>query len=295
MDAVTVDALGSPPRSRDDVDAPEAGPGQVLVRVCASSANPVDNAIAAGMLAQMVEHDFPVTLGRDYAGVVESVGDGVSGYAPGDEVFGFLTHANPTVHDGAWAELIKVGQGQSIAKAPQGVDLGVSGVAPLAAVTALACVDAIQPREGERVLIVGASGGVGSFAVQLAAQAGATVIAPGFPEDDEHLRGLGASERPDRGGELPAADAVIDLVSYAPEDYGDARVASPLNAAGDGPGRSNVGAVPTTENLERLAQLLADGTLRVPIQATYGLDRAPEALQALGTTHTQGKIAISVP
>ena len=101
MNAVTFDALDTPPRFRDDLDAPGAGSGQVLVRVRASSANPVDNAIAAGMLAQMVEHDFPVTLGRDYAGVVESVGDGVSEYAAGDEVFGFLTHANPTVHDGA--------------------------------------------------------------------------------------------------------------------------------------------------------------------------------------------------
>jgi NADPH2:quinone reductase len=292
MNAITFDALDTPPRA-SDLPQPEAGPGEVLVRVRASSANPVDNAIAAGMLAQMVEHDFPVTLGRDYAGVVESVGDGVSDYAPGDEVFGFLIHASPAVHDGAWAELVAVGQDQSIAKAPQGVDAAAAGAAPLAAVTALACMDAIEPKEGERVLIVGASGGVGSFAVQLAAAAGATVIAPGLPEDDEYLRGLGASERPDRG-ELPDADAVIDLVSYAPGDYGDARVASSLNAAGDGPGHSNVMAAPTTENLERVARLLADGKLRVPIQATYELDRAPEALQALGSTHTQGKIAISV-
>jgi NADPH:quinone reductase-like Zn-dependent oxidoreductase len=207
--------------------------------------------------------------------------------------FGFLTHANPAVHDGAWAERISVGQDRSIAKAPAGVDPAAAGAAPLAAVTALACVDAIGPAEGERVLIVGASGGVGSFAVQLAAAAGATVIAPGLDEDDEYLRGLGASERPDRG-DLPDADAVIDLVSYAPGDYGDARVASPLNAAGDGPGHSNVMATPTTENLERVAQLLADGTLRVPIQATYELDQAPDALQALAGSHTQGKRAIHV-
>jgi NADPH:quinone reductase len=143
------------------------------------------------------------------------------------------------------------------------------------------------------VLIVGASGGVGSFATQLAAQAGATVIAPGLPEDEEYLAGLGAAEVVARG-EAPEADAVIDLVSYAPEDYGDARVASPLNAAGEGPGRFNVGARPTTENLDRLAGLLADGTLKVRIQATYELGQAPEALQALASTHTQGKTAISV-
>ena len=95
MNAVTFDALDTPPRARDDLDEPVAGSGQVLVRVRASSANPVDNAIAAGMLAQMVEHDFPVTLGRDYAGVVEAVGDGVGDFAAGDEVFGFLTAREP--------------------------------------------------------------------------------------------------------------------------------------------------------------------------------------------------------
>ena len=120
MNAVTFDALDTPPHARDDLDEPVAGSGQVLVRVSASSANPVDNAIAAGMLAQMVEHDFPVTLGRDYAGVVEAVGDGVGDFAAGDEVFGFLTHANPAVHDGSWAELIAVGAEQSIARAPEG-------------------------------------------------------------------------------------------------------------------------------------------------------------------------------
>jgi NADPH:quinone reductase-like Zn-dependent oxidoreductase len=289
MNAVTFDALDTPPRRRDDLDEPEAGSGQVLVRVRASSANPVDNAIAAGMLAQMVEHDFPVTLGRDYAGVVEAVGEGVSDFAAGDEVFGFLTSGNP-VHDGAWAELIAV---DDVARVPEGVDLATAGAAPLAGITALACIDAIDPQPGERVLIVGASGGVGSLAVQLAARAGGTVIAPGLPEDEEYLAGLGAAEVVARG-EAPEADAVIDLVSYAPEDYGDARVASPLNAAGDGPGRTNVMAAPSTENLDRLAALLADGALKVPIQATYELGRAPEALQALASTHTQGKTAISV-
>ena len=84
------------------------------------------------------------------------------------------------------------------------------------------------------------------------------MIAPGLPEDEEYLAGLGAAEVVARG-EAPEADAVIDLVSYAPEDYGDARVASPLNAAGDGEGHTNVMAVPSTENLDRLAALLADG------------------------------------
>ena len=97
-------------------------------------------------------------------------------------------------------------------------------------------------------------------------------------------------------------DALLDLVSYAPEGFDthaavlkdDGRGASSLGAAGEGSGRHNVGAMPTPETLQRLAQLLEAGTLRVPIQQTYELDQADEALQALGTTHTQGKLAIRV-
>ena len=94
-------------------------------------------------------------------------------------------------------------------------------------------------------------------------------------------------------------DAVLDLVSYAPGAF-DAllkdggRVASPLGAAGDGPRRTNVMAAPTPENLQRLARLLSDGTLRVPVQETYELAQAPGALRALATSHTQGKLAIRI-
>src|SRR5207248_6023089 len=118
MKAVTLDGFDTPPRLRDDLPAPTPAAHGVLVRVHASSVNPADNSIAAGMLKQMgVEYEFPVILGRDYAGVVEQVGAEVTRYNVGDEVFGFLMHANPTVHDGSWAELILVPEGVSIARA----------------------------------------------------------------------------------------------------------------------------------------------------------------------------------
>jgi NADPH:quinone reductase-like Zn-dependent oxidoreductase len=277
--------------------------------VQASSVNPVDNSIAAGMLAQMgVEYEYPVTLGRDYAGVVEQVGADVTEYGPGDEVFGFLRHANPTARDGSWAELITVPSDASIARRPTTVDLAAAGAAPLAAITALTAVDALALSDGDTVLIVGATGGVGSFAAQLAAQAGATVVAPALPEDEQYLRDLGVTDIVPREGDVAAAvrerfpdgvDALLDLVNYAPGTYeavlkDGARVASPTGAAGEGPGRTMVMAQPTTENLDRVAKLLDSGSLKVPVQATYELDRAAEALQALGTTHTQGKLAIRV-
>jgi NADPH:quinone reductase len=309
MRAITIDGPDTQPAPREDLPAPTPADNEVLVRVHASSANPVDNSIAAGMLAQMgVEYEYPVTLGRDYAGVVEQAGATVAGFKAGDQVFGFLLHANPTARDGTWGELVTVTEELSIAPVPKGVGLDIAGAAPLAGITAMTLVDALELSEGDVVLIVGAAGGVGSLAVQLAAQAGARVIAPALPEDEGFLRDLGVSDVFPREGDVAQAvrdlvpdgiDALIDLVNYTPGTYdaalkADARVASSTGAAGDGPGRTNVMAAPTPENLQRLGALLADGSLRVPVKATYELAQAPEALAALTGTHNQGKLAIKV-
>jgi NADPH2:quinone reductase len=311
MRAFTLDSSDTPPGLREDLPTPQVGPDQLLVRMQASSVNPVDAFIAAGYLKAMAEHEFPVVLGRDYAGVVEQVGPAVTGYAPGDEVYGWLLHTNPTVHEGSWAELIAVPQGGSVARRPASVDVAQAGAAPLAALTALAASDALELGEGTTVLVVGASGGVGSFAVQLAAHTGATVLAPGLPEDEDYLGGLGAAAVLDRNADILAAvrerypdgvDALLDLVSSDPEALNayaavvrdGGRIASSVGAAGQGPGRTNVSALPGRESLERLAGLLADGTLTVPIQATYPLAQADQALKALTSQHTQGKLAITL-
>jgi len=309
MRAITLDSPETAPRLRDDLpDLTPAG-DHVVVRVHASSVNPVDNSIAAGMLASIgLEYEYPVVLGRDYAGVVEHVGEAVSKYKTGDQVFGFLLHANPHVRDGAWAERITLNEEISIAPVPDGVDLVTAGAAPLAGITALALVDALDLSDGDVVLIAGATGGVGSLAVQLAARAGARVVAPGLAEDEAFLSDLGVSAVIPRDGDVAAAvrerysdgvDALLDLVNFTPGTYeaalkDGARVASSTGAAGEGPGRSNVMANPTPENLHRLGELLAEGSLRVPIQRTYNLQQAPEALAALPAEHTQGKLAIQV-
>src|SRR5215207_6670738 len=310
MRAVTLDGFDSGP-ALHEIPTPQVASDEVLVRVRASSVNPVDGAIAAGMMSTMVEHEFPVVLGRDYAGVVEQGGSDVTRYAQGDEVYGFLPAANPTVHDGTWAELIVVPEDNFVARKPAGVDMAAAGASPLAAITAMTALDARGVSEGDTVLVVGANGGVGSFAVQLAANAGARVIAPGLPEDEEYLKELGVSEILPREADIAALvherypegiEALLDLVSYAPEGFDthaevlhdDGRGASSLSAAGEGSERHNVGAMPTPENLQRLARLLEAGTLRVPIQQTYELEQADEALHALATEHTQGKRAIRV-
>src|SRR3954453_21139962 len=229
MRAVTIDRPDTVPALREDLPTPTPAENEVLVPVHGSSVNPVDNSIAAGMLAQMgVEYEYPVVLGRDYAGVVEQTGAAVTDYQPGDQVFGFVLHANPSAHDGAWAELITVTEELSIAPAPAGVDLAVAGAAPLAGITAMTAVEALELSEGDVLLVAGATGGVGSLAVQLAAHAGASILAPALPEDDGFLRELGVSDVLPRDGDVVAAvrelvpdgvDALLDLVNYAPGIY----------------------------------------------------------------------------
>jgi NADPH:quinone reductase len=257
-------------------------------------------------MRDMAEHELPVTLGRDFAGTVERVGSKVSRYRTGDEVFGFVLHAGPIVHLGSWAELIAVPEDNQVSAKPGNVAFTDAGAAPVAAITALAALDALAPAAGETVLVIGAAGGVGSFFVQLAAAAGAHVIAPALAEDEGHLRGLGVGELVDRNADVAAAvrerhadgvDAILDVVSRTPDvsllkDGG--RLASSLGAAGDGPGRFNLMAEPTPANLERLAALLDDGSLRVPIQRSYRLEQAGEALQAFSAAHTQGKLGLTL-
>jgi NADPH2:quinone reductase len=310
MRAITLESFDSGP-TLQDIPTPQIAPNEVLVRVRASSVNPIDNAIASGMLKDMVEHDFPVVLGRDFAGVVEQVGSDVTRFSQGDEVYGAVPAVNPTVHDGTWAELIVVPEDNFFTRKPAGVEFAATGAAPWAGITALSALDALGVSEGDTVLIVGANGGVGSFAVQLATEAGATVIAPALPEDEEYLRELGVSEVLDRDADIAALvherypegiEALLDLVSYAPEGFDthaevlkdDGRGASPLSASGEGSERHNVGAVPTPENLQRPARLLEARTLWVPVQRTYELEQAGEGLRALATEHTQGKWAIRV-
>src|ERR671932_2707195 len=175
----------------------------------------------------------------------------------------------------------------------------------------MSALDALDLAEGDTILVVVANGGVGSCAVQMATNAGATVIAPALPEDEEYLRELGVSEILPRQADVAALvherypegiEALLDLVSYAPEGFDthaevlhdDGRGASPLSAAGEGSERHNVGAAPTQENLQRLARLLEARTIWVPVRRTYELEQAGEALRALATEHTQGKWAIRV-
>ena len=309
MRAFTLDAFGSPPGLRHDLVAPRPDAEEVIVRVLASSVNPVDAAIAAGMLREVAEHRFPVVLGRDYAGVVEQAGAAVSAFAPGDTVYGFLPYADPAVQHGTWCELIAVAAAGPIAPQPASLDAAAAGAAALAGVTALACLDALQLGDGDTLLVVGAAGGVGSLAVALAARGGVPVLATGRGDDVDYLRDLGADEVVDRDGDITeevrphhAVTALIDLVSGTPEalqanaavlvDGG--RAVSPLGAAGDVPGEHNVMGLASAGNLRRLAQLIDKRAVPVHIERTYPLADAGAALHAVIDEHKRGKLALSL-
>jgi NADPH:quinone reductase len=305
MRAITIDREGASAGLDSNAPAPTPASGEVLVRVHASAVNPIDAAIAAGMLTGMFDHEYPITLGRDFAGTVEALGDGADSFAVGDEVFGVVPPIAPSVHAGAWAELIVVGEA-TLVERPPAVDVNVAGAAAFAPAAAIPAVDAVAPQAGETVLVVGATGGVGTVVVQLLRAAGAKVIASVLREDEAYLRALGVVEFVPREGDVAAAvrerapggvDALVDLVSAVPGAFEaalkpGARVASTRHAAGEGPGRSNVNATPTAEVLGRIADLLARNILVLPISATYELADAPTALADLAGSHTQGKLAV---
>lgn len=305
--AVTVTDFGTPP-ALGEVAAPIAGPGQVLVRVSSSSVNPIDTGIAFGAFKDMLPFQLPLTVGSDFAGTVAAVGEGVTTLGVGDAVFGEINNFDLPVKQGTWAEMIAIDAQYAVA-IPAGVDSVAAGAAGLAGVTALMVVDALDLAAGHSVLIVGATGGVGSIAVQLAKAAGASVIAVGRDSDRDFLTSLGADEIIARGeaADVVAAvraahpegvDALIDLATaYQPTAYDGAvreggRISSATNAAGEGKGRTNIMHTPTAELLGRLATHLGEGTVKVPVQRTLSWTDPAAALASLRSGGKQGKTAV---
>src|ERR687894_16020 len=142
MRAITLESFDKGPTLQQEIPTPQIAPNEVLVRAQASSVNPVDGAIAAGMLKDMVAHEFPILLGRDFSGVVEQAGEDVGGISEGDEVFGFVPGLSPKVHAGTWAEYITVPESLATRK-PENIDAASAGAAPQAAITALSALDAL--------------------------------------------------------------------------------------------------------------------------------------------------------
>ena len=289
-----------------EVPDPTPGRGEVLVRLVASSLNGFDSAVAAGYLQGMMEHRFPVVLGKDFAGTVEATGEGVSRFSPGDAVFGVVM--KPHLGDGGIGELLVVGEDNGIAAVPEGVDLPVAGALGLAGTAAVDALAAADLQAGHTVLISGATGGVGALAVQYAVATGAAVIATAQPgKEAEFVTGLGAQHVVDYAGDVPAqvraiAPAGVDAVLHLAGD--GAALADLLTPGGTIASTLGFGseqhsaavavmANPSAETLQRLAGDVAAGRISVPVTATYPLEQAPQAL-ADYRAGAIGKLAIRV-
>jgi NADPH:quinone reductase-like Zn-dependent oxidoreductase len=294
-----------------DIPTPEAGPGQVLVRVRAASVNGIDLSIASGRLQGMLDYNFPVVLGKDFAGTVEAVGSGVSGFAVGDRVFGVVSDPSP-LSSRSFAEYLAVPAGPNLTRIPEGVDVAAAGVLGLAGAAALQAVDAIAPAAGETVLVSGATGGVGAYAVQLVAARGATVIATARPgEDADFVRGLGAAHSVDYTADVGAqvlairpngVEAVLhfagDAASLGELLVSGGRLASTLIMSPEqlplpNAKVSSVFASSDAATLDRLATEVAAGRLQAPIQQTYRLGEIGQAMADFAAG-TRGKLAIAV-
>jgi NADPH:quinone reductase-like Zn-dependent oxidoreductase len=307
MKAAVYDEFGSADVLKvREVDDPPVGPDTVLVRTRATSVNPVDWKVHEGYLKGSYPCHFPIITGWDLAGVVEAVGPAVvTGVRVGDEVWGYVRRDD--IAFGTSAELVPAPE-RTVARKPASMSFEEAGAVPLAGLTAYqTLVEALDIQAGERVLIHGASGGVGQFAVQIAVARGVEVIGTASEPNHDFLRELGASEVIDyHGGPISTqlsapADAVLDLaggeaLDDAPNQVKDrSRIASVIDAAKVLElGGRYVFVRPERDHLDALATLVEAGKLRVEIAEQFTLDRIADAQRTSQEGHTRGKIVVTV-
>jgi NADPH:quinone reductase-like Zn-dependent oxidoreductase len=289
-----------------EVDNPPVGPDTVLVRAKATSVNPVDWKIREGYLQGAYPHHLPIIPGWDLAGVVEAVGPAVTtGVQVGDEVYGYVRRDD--VKFGTAAELVPVPQ-RLLTRKPSSLSFEEAAAVPLAAMTAYqALVEAGEVKAGERVLVHAASGGVGHFAVQIAAALGAEVVGTASPRNHDYVRELGASVVLDHGAGPVSeqldepVDVVIDLyggeaLEDAPKQVKDpGRIVSIVDAdtvLRDG--GTYVFVRPDTNTLDAVTELVEAGKLRVDVTETFPLEEIAEAHRRSESGHTRGKIAVTI-
>lgn len=287
-----------------ELPEPKTHVDSVLIRVKAAGLNRADAANQAGALDSAVETFFPVVPGWDIAGVVERSGPGAPEFATGDEVIAYLRSDVQRAH-GGFAELVSADV-RSVAHKPSTMSFTEAAGLPLAALTAYqGVVHALAVQAGDTVLVLGAAGGVGSVAVQIALAQGARVIGAGSPGDHDYLRTLGAEAvaygegLTDRVLSLVpnGADAVIDTVGGAlAASAGAARPGARLaSIAQPGvPGSTDVFARMDRDDLTAVTALAEAGLLSVRVGAVFPLEKAAEAQRAFATGNIAGKVVLEI-
>ncbi|MGD0955285.1 MAG: NADP-dependent oxidoreductase [Candidatus Acidiferrales bacterium] len=308
MKAVRIHEYGGPEVLKyEDAPRPQPAAGEVLIRVHAAGVNPVDRGVRSGFLKERLKYTLPMIPGWDVSGVVEAVGPGVSRLKVGDAVY-----SRPDIsRDGSYAEYMVVKESE-VALKPKSIDHVTAAAVPLAALTAWqALFDAAKLSAGQTILIHGAAGGVGCFAVQFARLKGAHVIGTASQRNHEFLRSLGADEVIDYNTTkfedvVHDADAVLDTItgdtadrSYQVLKKGGIYVSilappSREKAAAHGVRCAHTFVQPNVAQLDEIAKLIDSGKLKVVIEKVFPLAEAAAAQDLNSTRHTRGKIVLRV-
>jgi NADPH:quinone reductase-like Zn-dependent oxidoreductase len=314
MRAIAVHSFKSAPELIE-IPTPQPKADEILVRLSVAGINPFDWKIADGIMDGQVGHTFPLVLGFDGAGTIEAVGSAVQQFKVGDQVFGQFWQL--PLGRGTYAQHITISENAPLARKPVQLSMADAAALPTAGMAALDLLEKSALKSGNTVLIVGATGGVGQFFVQLAAQSGLHVIATGTKADAPMLTGLGARTIVDfTTGSLSAQvrqqfprgiDGWIDLVSGPPAfaeltnlvKHGG--VALTTNYIADQKSLAQRGIrggnfmVGSNSNLvERLASSAASGKLKINIEKRVPLDQAIAAVTAAKTGHARGKTVIVI-
>lgn len=305
MKAIRIHEFGGPDVLRvEDLPMPEPGPGEILIRVRASSVNPVDYKIRNG--GYLPPDRLPLTLGRDVAGVVDRTGPGVERFSQGSAVYAMLGRDK-----GGYAEFVTA-QAKDCAPMPGRLDFVQAAAVPLAALTAWqGLFDHGQLESGQSVLIHGAAGGVGHFAVQFARVRGCFVAVTASAADRDFLRALGADEVIDYKHErfedrVRKVDLVFDLVAGETQDRSFAvlKPGGALVSTLKEPDQAKAAqlqvrakhymAEPNGAELAEIGRQIDLGLVMPQVSRVFPLEQAAQAERELETQHVRGKIVLQV-
>src|SRR6266508_555459 len=308
MKAIVVHEYGGPEVLKyEDAPRPDPKDDQILVRVIAAGVNPVDAMIRSGMFAKYEKDVFPIIPGADIAGVVEKVGSKITKFKAGDPVFAYVSLKG----GGGYAEYA-LGTERDTAAKPKSPSYVEAAAVPIVALTAWqALVDAARLGASQTALIHGGSGGVGSFAIQIAKARGAKVIATASTANQELLKELGADVAIDYTKQkfediAKDVDVVLDSVGRdtLARSYGVVKkggfivsiVARPTQAELDKHGIRGafISVEPTSDELGEIGKLIDQKKIKVIVSQTFPLSDAAKAQEQVATGHTRGKVVLKV-
>ncbi|HXP97552.1 MAG TPA: NADP-dependent oxidoreductase [Telmatospirillum sp.] len=315
MKAMVIDEFGGANQLHAaEVPTPVAGSGEVLIKLAATSVNPVDWKIREGHLAKALPHHFPLILGWDAAGTIAAIGPGVADFRPGDKVYAYAR--KPEVQWGTYADYIAL-DAQAVALAPRGLSLQAAATLPLVGLTSWQVLfDAAKLDAGQWVLIHAGAGGIGSLAIQLAKAKKARVVTTARAENHAYVKELGADIVIDYTAEPFAAavrravpegvDVVFDTMGgqTQAESWGLLKAGGILVSIVDPPDEAKAAAMglrsgyvfvsPNGQQLRELAALIETGQVKPPAFEVLPLAEATMAQERSQTHHVRGKIVLEI-